>query len=158
MSKSTLQQLCNDASDSVLGNGLKPHSGVTPLVAMRTESPVSSQSCRSVDADVWCKRALHFLTLCLSIRWKQTWNPCIAPLGLNRCGSSSPPDLNRTSSMSDTISSMLFDILYYKTPRYPDFTDMGHHAIGSTPPEQWEGKKEFKHSLRIFIWKIWLTR
>ena len=27
---------------------------------MRTELQASSQSCRSVDADAWCKRALKF--------------------------------------------------------------------------------------------------
>ena len=34
------------------------HSVVTPLFSMRTGSLVSSQTCRSVDADAWCKRAL----------------------------------------------------------------------------------------------------
>ena len=35
-------------------NGLQSQSGVTPLFSMRTESPASSQSCRSVDTDAWC--------------------------------------------------------------------------------------------------------
>ena len=35
------------------------HSGVTPLFSMRTKSQASSQSCRSVDADSWCKRTLR---------------------------------------------------------------------------------------------------
>ena len=41
-----------------LENGLQPHSGASPLFSMRTESLVSSQSCRSVDPDTWCKQAL----------------------------------------------------------------------------------------------------
>ena len=40
-----LRQLCDDTSDSVLIE-LQPHSGA------------SSQSCRTVDADARCKRAL----------------------------------------------------------------------------------------------------
>ena len=35
---------------------------VTPLFSMRTELIVSLQSCRSVDADAWCKRALLIQT------------------------------------------------------------------------------------------------
>ena len=42
-----------------LANILQPHSGATPLFSMRTELQASSQSCRSVDADAWCKRALN---------------------------------------------------------------------------------------------------
>ena len=60
-----LRQLCDEASDTVLienngitKNGLLPQSGATPLFSMRTISLVSSQSCRSNDADAWCKRAL----------------------------------------------------------------------------------------------------
>ena len=30
----------------------------SPLTSMRTESLAESQSCRSIDADAWCKRAL----------------------------------------------------------------------------------------------------
>ena len=39
-------------------NGLQAHSVTTPLFLMRTVSLASSQSCRSVDTDAWCKRAL----------------------------------------------------------------------------------------------------
>ena len=35
-----------------------PHSEVTTLFSMRTGSLVLSQSCHSVDAAAWCKRAL----------------------------------------------------------------------------------------------------
>ena len=42
-----------------LENRLQPHSGVTPLFSMRIESLASSLSCRSVDADAWCKRTLR---------------------------------------------------------------------------------------------------
>ena len=47
-SASTLRQLCDEASDSMemFENGLQTNSGASP------------QSCRSVDADVWCKRVL----------------------------------------------------------------------------------------------------
>ena len=41
-----------------LKNGMQPQSVATPLFSMRTEFLVSSQSCRSVDADAWYKRAL----------------------------------------------------------------------------------------------------
>ena len=41
-----------------LENGLQSHSGANPLFSMRTELQVSSQSCRRVDADDWCKWAL----------------------------------------------------------------------------------------------------
>ena len=41
-----------------LENRLQPHSGATPLFSMRTESQASSQRCRSIDAEAWCKRAL----------------------------------------------------------------------------------------------------
>ena len=42
-----------------LENGLQTHSGAIPLISRRRESQASSQSCRSVDADAWCKRALR---------------------------------------------------------------------------------------------------
>ena len=42
----------------LLKNVLQPHSGGTPLFSMKTESRATSQGCRSVDADVWYKRAL----------------------------------------------------------------------------------------------------
>ena len=35
--------------------GCSPNSGVTPLFPMRTVLLASSQSCRSVDSEVWCK-------------------------------------------------------------------------------------------------------
>ena len=38
-------------------NGLQPYPVATPLFSMRTELLASSQSCCSVDADAWCKRA-----------------------------------------------------------------------------------------------------
>ena len=41
-----------------LENGLQSHFEVTPLFSMRTESLTSLQSCRSVDADAWCKWAI----------------------------------------------------------------------------------------------------
>ena len=54
----TLAILFSLKSMESLENRLQPHSGVTPLFSMRTESQESSQSCCSVDADAWCKRAL----------------------------------------------------------------------------------------------------
>ena len=42
-----------------LQNGLQPHSETASLFSMRTGSLASSQSCRRVDADAWCKRALR---------------------------------------------------------------------------------------------------
>ena len=42
-------------------NGLQLHSEATPLFSMKTGSLASSQSCRSVDTDAWCKRALTSL-------------------------------------------------------------------------------------------------
>ena len=48
-----------------LENGLQTHSGAIPLISIRTESQASSQSCRSVDADAWCKRTLkHIMGQC----------------------------------------------------------------------------------------------
>ena len=41
-----------------LENRLQPHSGATPLFSMRMESQASSQSCRSIDADIWYKWAI----------------------------------------------------------------------------------------------------
>ena len=41
-----------------LENRLQTHFGATPLFSMRTVLLSSSQSCRSVDADAWCKWAL----------------------------------------------------------------------------------------------------
>ena len=41
-----------------LHNGVATHFQVTPLFSMRTELLALSQSCSSVDANVWCKRAL----------------------------------------------------------------------------------------------------
>ena len=61
------RQTCDDACDSVLieNSGvaskwirLQTDSRVTPLFSMRTELLASWQSCRSFDADAWCKRAL----------------------------------------------------------------------------------------------------
>ena len=52
-----------------LQNGLQTHSEVTPLFSVRTGSQ-SSQSCHSVDADAWCKRAL-------SVQFNASWLSCI---------------------------------------------------------------------------------
>ena len=41
-----------------LQNGAATHFQASPLISMRTELQASLQSCRSVDADAWCKRAL----------------------------------------------------------------------------------------------------
>ena len=43
-----------------LQNGVATHFQASPLISMRTELLASSQSCRSVDADAWCKWALTF--------------------------------------------------------------------------------------------------
>ena len=67
-SASMLRQLSDEACDSVLieNNGVTPEWVATyryfeaiPLFSMRTESQALSQSCRSIDADAWCKRALN---------------------------------------------------------------------------------------------------
>ena len=42
----------------LLENGLQPHSGVTPSFSMRTLLLATTRSCRSIDPDVQCKRAL----------------------------------------------------------------------------------------------------
>ena len=44
----------------VLQNGVATHFQETPLISMRTEPLVSSQGCRCVDADAWCKRILNW--------------------------------------------------------------------------------------------------
>ena len=54
----TLAILCSLKSVESLENTLQPHSGGTPLFSMKTESRATSQGCRSVDADAWCKWAL----------------------------------------------------------------------------------------------------
>ena len=54
-----------------LENELQLHSGVTPLISMRTESLASSQSCCSIDTDAWCKRAHRLessITMSLHLR------------------------------------------------------------------------------------------
>ena len=38
--------------------GVATHLQVTPLFSMRTELLASSKSCRSIDPEAWCKRAL----------------------------------------------------------------------------------------------------
>ena len=45
-----------------LERGLQPQSGATQLFSMKTILLASSQSCCSVDADAWCKRALNIST------------------------------------------------------------------------------------------------
>ena len=57
----TLAILFSLKTMELLENRLQPHSGVTPLFSIRTESLVSSQSCGRIDADAWCKRALKCL-------------------------------------------------------------------------------------------------
>ena len=41
----------------MLENGFQSDSGATALISMKTELLAPSQSCCSVDADAWCKRA-----------------------------------------------------------------------------------------------------
>ena len=48
-----------------LQNGVVTHFRAIPLISMRTESQASSQSCRSVDGDAWCKWSLSFNLLSL---------------------------------------------------------------------------------------------
>ena len=48
-----------------LQNGVTTYFQATPLITMKTKLQVSSQSCRSIDADAWCKWAL---TMCRRIR------------------------------------------------------------------------------------------
>ena len=52
------QRQCCDNSAMTRQNGFATHFQASPLISMRTESLVSSQSGRIVDADAWCKRAL----------------------------------------------------------------------------------------------------
>ena len=42
-----------------LQNGVATYFQATPLTSMRTKLQASSQSCRGIDADAWCKRALR---------------------------------------------------------------------------------------------------
>ena len=57
----TLATLFSLKTVEPLENRLQPHPGATLLFSMRTELQVSSQSCRSIDADAWYKRALKAL-------------------------------------------------------------------------------------------------
>ena len=41
-----------------LQNEVATHFQATPLFSMKTESHASSQSCRNIDADAWCKQTL----------------------------------------------------------------------------------------------------
>ena len=45
-----------------LENEFQPHSGVIPSFSIRTELVASSQSCRCVDDDTWCKQAVSGLS------------------------------------------------------------------------------------------------
>ena len=45
----------------LLENRLKSHSNATPLFSMTVVSLASSQDCRSVDSDAWCKQAITML-------------------------------------------------------------------------------------------------
>ena len=56
-----------------LGNRLQPQSGVTRLILMRTESQMSLQSCRSVDADAWCKWTLRYISVVDGWMWMWMW-------------------------------------------------------------------------------------
>ena len=55
-----------DKSAMTLQIGVATHFQASPLISMRTESLVSSQSCGSIDADAWCKRGLALCTEYLS--------------------------------------------------------------------------------------------
>ena len=55
-----------------LQNGIATCFQATPLILMRTKSQASSQSCRSIEADVWCKRALNKGTLLLQRKRMRT--------------------------------------------------------------------------------------
>ena len=57
-SEMTLAILFSLKTMESLENGLQPNSGVTLLFSTRRVLLVASQSCRSVDPDSWCKRAL----------------------------------------------------------------------------------------------------
>ena len=54
----TLVILFSLKSMESLANWLQPDSGAAQLFSMRSVSLVPSQSCRSIDADAWCKSAL----------------------------------------------------------------------------------------------------
>ena len=56
----TLEILFSLKTVESLENRLQTNSGATPLFSMRTVLLASSQSCRSVDADAWCKQALKY--------------------------------------------------------------------------------------------------
>ena len=49
---------CYDNSAMTLQNEVATHFQAFPVISMRRELLASSQSCRSVDADAWCKREL----------------------------------------------------------------------------------------------------
>ena len=53
------QRLRCKNSAMTLQKGFVTHFQVSPLISMRTESLMSSQSDRSVGADAWCKQALR---------------------------------------------------------------------------------------------------
>ena len=42
-----------------LQNGVATYFHTTPLISMRTKTQASSQSCRSIDVDAWCKWAFR---------------------------------------------------------------------------------------------------
>ena len=50
-----------------LQNGVATDFEETPLFSMRAVLLASLQSCRSVDADIWCKRALMHSALVLAL-------------------------------------------------------------------------------------------
>ena len=52
---SMLRQLCDDASDTILIENNRVTLKWGPIAFNETVSLVSSQSCRSVDADAWYK-------------------------------------------------------------------------------------------------------
>ena len=62
-----------------LQNGVATYLQATPLISMRTKSLASSQSCRSFDADAWCKRALTLnpkQSFCCDKSTAVTFAPC----------------------------------------------------------------------------------
>ena len=65
----TLDELFN-TPDKSFQITVATHFGVTQSFSMRTESLASSQSCRSVDADVWCKQRQYFLHYFASVNKK----------------------------------------------------------------------------------------
>ena len=86
-----------------LGNGLQPHSGVTPLFAMRIELLASSQSCCSVHSDAWCKRTVTghanpYNSNTYRRRGRPRFCTTCLPIPLRAAGSPSPSSYSRSQS------------------------------------------------------------